>query len=75
MQTFSEALDAAFIHKDGNRSFRFGPDDRYELAFEPLMWGQWYVALYDHHDDWEDGATLLLREKVPVRPGGSERRA
>lgn len=62
MKTFFEALAAGFPDRGGYRSFRFGPDDRYELAFEPLISdGQWDVALY------EDGA--LLTEKVVVLPG------
>lgn len=35
-------------------------NDLYELIFEPLMWGQYYVAMYKNQD--------LMTEKVPVRP-------
>ncbi len=64
-KSFAQALQDGYkIPEFSGESFsyRFGPCNRYELAFEPLLFGQWYVALYDGYE--------LLTDKVPVRPGG-----
>lgn len=63
MKTFNEALDDGYTEQDGYYGFRFGDEGEYELTFESLLFGQWYVALYRNGE--------LLTEKVPVRRGGS----
>lgn len=61
MKDYQEAVAASFVDRDGYESFRFGDDDEYELALEPLLFGQVAVALYHRGE-------LILEDKVPVRP-------
>lgn len=52
------------LDRDGNGS--------YEVRIEPLMFGQYYLAVYAN----EPGRfPELVGEKVPVRPGGGEESA
>ncbi len=61
MKRFDEAIQDYPV-REGYRSVTFGEQGEFELAFEPLLFDQYYVALY------RDG--VLLADKVPVRPGG-----
>jgi hypothetical protein len=67
MKTFHEALLEGFTPVGLDNmvaywSFKFGPNNEYELCFEPLLFdGQHYVALYENQ--------MLLTEKVVVKPG------
>ncbi len=76
MITFEKAVSSSFVkdHDGFCHSFRFGDGGRYELTLEPLLGGQYYLALYDHVDKDQEplgGARLMLQEKVPIRTGGS----
>ena len=74
MFSFLEALLA-------DKSFTFDPDtacftynfgeggDEYQLTFEPLLSGQFHLALYKR--DAMNVPWLVWSEKIPVRPGYS----
>ncbi len=71
MKGFSDALIAGFtLELPGPWVYRFG--DRYQLCFEPMIGGGWFVALY-HHAEGALYPELLLPDKVPVEAGRWER--
>ena len=74
MFSFLEALlaDKSFIFDPDTICFRydFGEGgDEYRLSFEPLVSGQFHLALYKRNA--YDVPQLVWTEKIPVRPGYS----
>ena len=47
-------------------SFTFGDKKEYELCIEPLLFGQFYIALYKEINGEKE---LILPEKVVIMPG------
>lgn len=67
MKPFHEVLDRPrngwAKEADGRYTITIIEDDHgYTIELEPLLFGQWYLALY------RDGG--LVADKVPIRPGG-----
>lgn len=60
MKTTLTALTAGDYRQRASGYFSIEFGDNYELAFEPLLHGNFYVALYQ--------GQCLLAEKVAVRP-------
>lgn len=75
MKSFTEALrdiDTGaigwHIAEDGRAVLSLPSPDggEYTVEIEPLLFGQYYVAIYEDGD--------LMAAKVPVRPGGGQER-
>lgn len=62
MKTTMQTLSEGYEYSEVLKYFRhvFGDNNQYELAFEPLIYGNMYVALYENGE--------LISDKVVVRP-------